>query len=137
MMELGFGRLKTHLVEEEMREGRLVNASRDELEAECKSLHAQLELMQVQMGDIQMEKRARGMKNMERFIAMWKNKALLSTFNTWSKNVKELLRQKRLLKRTVSRMASSKMVAGFEYWAAYAKVRACEMRRTSQYNQAT
>ena len=72
------------------------------------------------MGDIQQEKRARGMRNMERYVAMWKNKSLVSSFSSWRMNVAERKRQKSLLKKTLARMANSKLVASFEHWNSYA-----------------
>ncbi|GMH72166.1 hypothetical protein TrLO_g7135, partial [Triparma laevis f. longispina] len=120
MLYGGFRMLRRNMVEEEMEEGRLENASREELESEIKSLNAQLQLIQTQMGDIQLEKRARGMRNMERYVAMWKNKSLVSSFSSWSKNVIERKRQKNLLKKTISRMANAKLVASFEHWMSYA-----------------
>ncbi|GMH93971.1 hypothetical protein TrVE_jg11674, partial [Triparma verrucosa] len=120
MMDYAFRMLRKNMVDEEIEEGRLENASREELESEIKSLHAQLQLVQTQMGDIQQEKRARGMRNMERYVAMWKNKSLVSSFSSWRMNVAERKRQKSLLKKTLARMANSKLVASFEHWNSYA-----------------
>ena len=68
------------------------------------------------MGDILTEKRERAMKNMERYVAMWKNQCVVRTFALWYKNVTSILGQKRLLRRTIVRMSCAKMVSSFEMW---------------------
>jgi len=116
MKDIAFRLLRKNWVVENLQDKQFESANRDELLEEVHSLNAELTVLKSQMGGILTEKRERAMRNMERYISMWKNQCLVRSFGAWHKSVLERLRQKRLLKKTIARMMSAKMASAFEIW---------------------
>ncbi|GMH51518.1 hypothetical protein TrRE_jg2619, partial [Triparma retinervis] len=116
MKDMAFRLLRKNWIAENAQDQQFESANKEELLEQVHALNAELTILKSQMGDILTEKRERAMKNMERYIATWKNQCLVKTFAAWDKFVQERLGQKRLLRKTIVRMLNAKIVSAFEEW---------------------
>ena len=102
-------------------------------------LKAQNELLLSQLGEEKLAKNAAAMRNMEKFIAQWQQKALISTLFAWKTYTQDCRNDKMKMQRFLAKILMGTISRCFDAWASeylenkrhanlIKKVRRCEER---------